>query len=75
MLMPASTIADQDGMSAQCNPNTDNLEVFVHGFGIGMGHDKGGTHGAARADGAENIGRNMPVSRTIRGLEPTGAQM
>src|SRR5208283_132964 len=68
--MPPGSVADQHGMSSRGDLDADFFEMFVHGLGVGVGHDHGGSHGAVGADGAEDVGGDVPVVAHHRG---TGA--
>ena len=52
-LMPASPVADQDGVRRLGNLRADFLQVQVHRLGIGTRHDHRGADAARRADRAE----------------------
>lgn len=55
-LMPSGAVEDDDGMAVGCDVAGDLDEMQVHGVGIGMRQDEGGTDVAVGADGAEEIG-------------------
>lgn len=55
-LMPTGAVEDKDGVAARGYLSGDFHQVFVHGFGVGAGQDKGGADVAGRANRAENIG-------------------
>ena len=59
--MPASAVADQDGVRCLGDLRADFLQVQVHRLGIGMRHDHRGADAALRADRAEQISGGMPV--------------
>ena len=59
--MPARSVAEEYGLRAWRHLGADLLKVFVHGLGVGVGHDHGGARGARGADGAEDVGRDVPV--------------
>ena len=59
--MPARAVADENGMRSGDDFPADLLKVSVHGFGIGVGHDHGGSDAAIWADGAEDVGGDVPV--------------
>jgi len=60
-LVPACAVADQHGVRARRHIDADFLQVLVHRLGVDVGHDKGGPHGAVGADGAEQVGGDVPV--------------
>ncbi len=59
--MPASPVADQDGVRRLGNLRADFLQVQVHRLGIGVRHDHRGADAARRADRAEQVGGGMAV--------------
>ena len=59
--MPTGAIADQHGMGVGRDLGADLPQGLVHRLGIGVGHDHGGSDGAVGADGAENVGGDVPV--------------
>jgi hypothetical protein len=59
--MPASIIANQDGVGAWRHLRADFLEMLVHCLGVRGGHDNGGAHAAGRANRAKQISRIMAV--------------
>jgi hypothetical protein len=54
--MPARAIEDKRGMRAGGYCFADLLKMPVHGFGVGVRHNKPCAHSTIRADGAEQIG-------------------
>jgi hypothetical protein len=50
--MPASSIADQEGVRAWRHLSADFVEVFIHRLGIGRRHDDGGADTEVRANRA-----------------------
>ena len=60
--MPARAIKDKRGMRAGRHRFGDFLEMLVHGFGVGVGHNKPCAHPTVRADGAEQIGKEHAKS-------------
>ena len=54
--MPARAVENERGVRARRDGFRDDFEMFIHGFGIGVGHHDPSAHGALRADGAEQIG-------------------
>ena len=54
--MPARAIEDECRVRARRDGFADFLEVFGHGFGVGVGHDESRADPALRTDGAEQIG-------------------
>ncbi len=59
--MPAGSVADKYGVSFRRDLGADLDEMFVHRLGVRVGHDHGGSDGAVGADGAEDVGGDMPV--------------
>ncbi len=51
--VPARTFADQYDVGTRCGREADLLEMFIHGLGIGTGHDHGRSGGAAGTDRAK----------------------
>jgi len=51
--MPARAIENERGVRARRDGFTDLLEMFVHGFGVGVRHDDPHAYGALGADGPE----------------------
>ncbi len=66
--MPARGVENKDGMRAGRNGLGDFLEMLVHGFGVGVGHDEPSAHPTVRADRAEQIG--PLVARIAHGAGP-----
>ena len=60
-LMPTSAVADQNGVGAGRDLGADFLQMRVHRLGVGVGHDHGRADAPLRADGAENVGGDVPV--------------
>jgi hypothetical protein len=60
-LVPASAVADHQGMGAGCDGCTDLTQVLDHGFGVDRRHDDGGADASLGTDGAEQVHRIMAV--------------
>lgn len=60
-LMPACAVADQYGVGARRDLEADFLQMRVHRLCVGVGHDHGRADAALWADGAENVGGDVPV--------------
>ena len=65
--MPACAVTDENGVSPWGDLGADLIEMLVHGLGRGVGHDHRGPDGACGADGAEDVGRDVPVVANHRG--------
>ena len=72
--MPPGSIHENDSVSAFGDVAADLVEVHLHGLGVGLRQDEGGTDAAARADGAKEIGILVALigrqARTGAGLGP-----
>ena len=73
-VMPARAVEEERGMCAGRDGFGDLLEVFVHGLGVGVGHDDPGAYAAVRADGAEQVGPFIARIAHGRGLVTFRAQ-
>ena len=60
-LMPACSVTDEDGARPRRHLGADLLEMFVHSFRVGVGHDHGGADGARGTYGAEDVGRDVAI--------------
>jgi hypothetical protein len=56
--VPAGLIDEDDGVGAGRYLSGDLLQMPLHGLGVAFGQDEGGADAAARADGAEDVGRS-----------------
>ena len=54
--MPSSLIQHEDGVCVGLNDGRDFFEMGLHGIGVGIGHDQGGSNAPLGADGSENVG-------------------
>ena len=59
--MPASTVADQNGMCAGTDLLADLGEVDSHRLAVDPGCHNGGAHGTRRTDRAEQVGRVVAI--------------
>jgi len=53
--MPAGAVADQDGVRAGLHLRADLMQMLIHRFGIGRGHDDRSADLTGRADRAKYI--------------------
>src|ERR1700733_6417670 len=59
--MPASSIADQNGMRTGRHLRADFIEMLVHRLGVGGGHDDSSANGTGRTNRPKQISRIMPI--------------
>ncbi len=60
-LMPTGAVADEQGVAAGRDFAADFLEMLVHRFGVGLGHDHSRPDGAFRTYGSKYVGRDVAV--------------
>lgn len=55
MLVPAGTVAEQDGMRARRDLRADLFQMLAHGFAVDRRHDDRGANAASRAQRAKQV--------------------